>query len=58
MERDRVTVLFDAVLASVMVNSSKYSKFLSILKEIQGLGDIVDFLEGALLILEWLSEDI
>ena len=40
VERDRVAVLFDAVLASVKVNPLKYDGFLSIL-ETEGLQDIV-----------------
>ena len=52
VERDRVTVLFDAVLAGVELNPSNYEKFLDILKTIGGLEDIVVFIEGKLLILE------
>ena len=51
VERDRVTGLFDAVLASVKLNPSKYNKFLGILKEIEGLGEIVAFLDGKLLLI-------
>ena len=51
VETDRVTVMFDAVLAAVKLNPSKFNKFLSILKEIEGLGDIVAFIDGKLLLI-------
>ena len=46
VERDRVTVLFDAVLAGVKLDPSMYNTFLGILKEIEGLGAIVAVLDG------------
>ena len=51
VERNRVTGLFDAVLASVKLNPSKYNMFLGILKEIEGLGDIVAFLDSRLILI-------
>ena len=49
VEVDRVTVLFNAVLASVELNPAKYDKFISILRQIRGSDDLVTFIEGRLL---------
>ena len=49
VEVDRVTVLFNAVLASVKLNPAKYDKFIHILKEIQGSDDLVDHIESRFL---------
>ena len=56
VERDRVTVPFDAVLASVKLNPLKYSEFLGIL-EIEGLDAIVVFIDGKSSILDLSFED-
>ena len=49
VEMDRAAVLFNAVLASVKLNPVKYAQFISILQQIQGSRDLVDFIEGGLL---------
>ena len=48
VERDRATVLFNAVLAGVKLNPAKYDKFIAILKQIQGSEDLVAFIEGTM----------
>ena len=48
VERDRATVLFNAVLSSVELNPAKYGKFIVILGEIHGSQDLVAFIEGNL----------
>ena len=54
VERDRVTVMFDAVLAHIKLDRDglKYNGFLTILKETEGLGDIVKTIDSKSLILE------
>ena len=49
VEVDRATVLFNAVLAGVKLNPSKYDEFIHILKQIRGSDDLVDFIEGRFL---------
>ena len=46
VEIDRTTTVFNAVLASVKLNSAKYDKFISILKKMRGTDDLVAFIEG------------
>ena len=46
VERDRISVMFDAVLSKVDLSSRFYSQFLNGLKEMAGLEDIVDFIDG------------
>ena len=48
---DRIRTLLNAVLGKVQVNPQIYDKFISILGEIQGLADIVSFIDGKLLCL-------
>lgn len=45
---DRIRTLLNAVLGKVQVNPQIYDKFISILGEIQGLADIVSFIDGPL----------
>ena len=49
VEMDRAAVLFNAVLASVKLNPAKYAQFISILQQIQGSSDLVDFIKGGFL---------
>ena len=46
VEFDRITEIFNAVLSSVELNSEVYGKFIRILKEIQGLEDIITIIDG------------
>ena len=46
VERDRISVTFDAVVAGVKLNPLKYNTFLSILGEIEGIQDIVAYING------------
>ena len=46
VERDRATVLFNAVLSSVKLNPAQYEKFIGILREIRGSKELVAFIEG------------
>lgn len=46
VEKERATVLFNAVLAGVKLNPAKYDKFITILQEIQGSDDLVAFIKG------------
>ena len=49
VEVDRATVLFNAVLAGVKLNPANYNNFISILRQIRGSDDLVDFIEGRFL---------
>ena len=49
VERDRATVLFNAVLSCVKLNPALYEKFIGILGEIHGSKELVAFIEGNLL---------